>query len=484
MGIETLLMLEAAFTVVLLGYWVAIVIVLINDERDPTKTLAWLLILLLTPGFGLVFYYFFGRNWKKKTAKDPWRATMREVARPTVEGYRARYEQDMRDAYMWGEARDVEHLMTLIATGDGSRPAGAYDVDLMPSGEEKFARLLVDLAGARDTIDIQYFIWERDELTAKITAVLLERLAAGVEVRMLNDFVGNIRYKKDELKRLSRAGARVEYDVKSLGAANYRNHRKMVVIDAVLAYTGGINVGQEYIDGGSRFPAWRDTHVRFHGPAVADLQRLFAERWHEVTGESLFTERFFPREYPTHGVRALAQVVATGVEDPWETARRAHVLAMGLAEERIWIQSPYFVPDDAVYEAMVNAALSGIDVRLMMTGWPDKKIAWYAAESYFRPFIEAGGRVFMYQAGFFHAKTMMVDSEMFSVGTLNLDVRSLELHKELMVWFYDERLTAEHAAIYERDLEKCKEITIVELDALTWIQVFRDSAARLASNLL
>lgn len=484
MASETLLMVEAVFSSVLLAYWIVIFIVLINDGRDPTKTLAWLLVLLLLPGFGLVFYYFAGRNWKKKTSKDSWLGEMREVSRPTVEGYRDRYAQDAQDACEWAEPRDLEHLMNLIETGDGSRPAGAYDVDLMPSGEEKFAKLLPDLAQAKDTINIQYFIWERDELSAKITAVLLERLAAGVEVRMLNDFIGNIRYKKDEIKRLQAAGARVDYDMKSLGAINYRDHRKMVVIDGVSAYTGGINVGQEYIDGGSRYPSWRDTHVRFHGPAVADLQRLFAERWHESTGESLFTERFFPVEYPTHGVRTLAQVVATGVEDPWETARRAHVLAMGLAEERIWIQSPYFVPDDAIYEAMINAALAGIDVRLMMTGWPDKRIAWFAAESYFRPFIEAGGRVFLYEAGFFHAKTMMIDSAMFSVGTLNLDIRSLELHKELMVWFYDEALTAEHAATFETDLEQCKEITIEHLDNLTWLQVLRDSAARLASNLL
>ncbi len=468
----------------LLIYWAIILVVLINDGRDPTKTLAWLLVLWLFPGLGLVFYYFLGRNWKKKTAKGKWIHEVRRLGSPTVDRYRETYAKDAEDGRAWALERDYEHLVGLIETADGSQPMAAYDVDLMHSGEEKFDKLVADLSQAKDTINIQYFIWERDDLTARICAVLLERLQAGVEVRMLNDFIGNIQYKKDQLKTLSQAGARIKYDVTDLGKINYRNHRKMVVIDAVLGYTGGINVGQEYIDGGPRYPSWRDTHVRFHGPAVADLQRLFAARWHEATDENLFTERFFPLEYPTHGRRSLAHVVATGVEDKWESARRAHVVAMGLADERIWIQSPYFVPDDAVYEAMINAALSGIDVRLMMTGLPDKKIAWYAAQSYFQPFIEAGGRVFYYEAGFLHAKTMLIDSELYTVGTLNLDIRSLELHKELMVWFYDSELAAQHIEAFEHDLEGCREVTIADIDALTPLQIFRDSAARLTSNLL
>ncbi len=448
----SILTFQGVLAAALFVYWVAIFIVLINDQRDPTKTLAWLLVLWVLPFFGLVLYYFAGRNWKKKVAKGPWVHEVRELARPTLERVRARYAEDSRQAHEWARERGYEDVVTLIENADGATPLPAYDVKLMPSGEEKFANLLEDLSSARDTINIQYFIWERDELTAKITSVLMERLHAGVEVRVLNDYIGNIQYKKDELKRLTGAGAQVKYDITALGRANYRNHRKMVVIDAVLGYTGGINVGQEYIDGGSRYPTWRDTHVKFTGPAVAELQKLFSTRWHEATGVSLFTERFFPLEYPTGQRRVLAQTVATGVEDPWESARRVHVAAMGEASSRVWIQSPYFVPDDAVYEAMINAALSGLDVRLMMTGWPDKKIAWYAAESYFRPLLEAGGRIFWYEKGFFHAKTMTIDGKMFCVGTMNLDIRSLELHKELMVWFYDEQLAAEHEAIYERDL--------------------------------
>ena len=476
--------LPALLSVAVLLYWIVIVIVLINDGRDPTRTLAWLFVLFAFPGFGLIFYYFFGRNWKKKTMKGEWIKDIRRISEPTLQRIRDTHTADSENARAWSLEHGYSHLTRLIERADGAVPLAAYDVKILPNGAEKFAQLTDDLSSARETINIQYFIWEHDELTARLTDVLLERLSAGVEVRMLNDYIGNIQYKKDEIKRLRLAGAKIQYDVTDLGKVNYRNHRKIVTVDGVLGYTGGINVGQEYIDGGNRFATWRDTHVRFTGPAVSELQKLFASRWHESTGEGLFTERFFPLEYPVGTRRTFTQIVSTGVENPWEPARRAHVVAMGVAKERLWIQSPYFVPDDAIFEAIVNAALSGVDVRFMMTGIPDKKIAWYAAESYFRPVLEAGGRIFQYHAGFFHAKTMTVDTNLCCIGTMNLDIRSLELHKELMAWFYDPTLAQQHDRIFEEDLEHCDEITLENIDALTPLQVFRDSAARLASNLL
>ena len=465
-------------------YWIAILIIMINDGREPTKTLAWLFLLVVFPGFGLIFYYFFGRNWKKKTMKGAWIKEIRGLVNPVFKRIQDTYAADSDEARAWSDEHGYAHLTKLIETSENSVPLPAYDVDLMPSGEEKFTKLIEDISKATDSINIQYFIWERDELTARLTTALLERLKAGVEVRMLNDYIGNIQYKKDEITRMREAGAKINYDVKEIGKVNYRDHRKIVVIDGVLGYTGGINVGQEYIDGGEKYPTWRDSHVRFWGPAVAPLQGLFSARWHEQTGENLFVERFFPLEYPVGEKRSLAQVVSTGVENPWESARRAHVVAMGLAKKRLWVQSPYYVPDDAVQETLVNAALSGIDVRFMMTGWPDKKIAWYAAESYFRPLLEAGARVYHYNAGFFHAKTMTVDGMLACIGTMNLDIRSLELHKELMVWFYDQALAEEHERIFEADLEHCDEFTLEKLDSRTPMQVFRNSAARLASNML
>jgi len=468
----------------LVVYWILVAIAVITDDREPTETLAWLLILFAAPIIGLVFYVLFGRNWKKRTAKNPKVAIIRAAATPSISGIRERYSAAQTEGIEWATPKGYDRLIKLISSADGATVLPAYDVEILRDGATKFAALKKDLAAAKETINIQYFIWERDKLTAELTEILLDRLAAGVEVRMLNDWAGNLVYKKDELKRLQDAGMKFHWDVTDLRLINYRNHRKMVIIDSVRGYTGGINVGQEYIDGAPHYPAWRDTHVRFTGPAVMELQKMFSVRWFDVTGEDLFSERFFPAEYPETGRRTLTQIVATGVDMPWDPARRAHMESMGSARDRIWIQSPYFVPTPDVYSTMLDAALSGIDVRFMMTGWPDKKIAWYAAESFFRPLVLAGAKVYRYNKGFFHAKTITVDGEMAAIGTMNFDIRSLALHKELMAWFYDSEIAAQHEAIFLDDMKECEEMTLELIDSWTAGQRLRNASARLASNLL
>jgi cardiolipin synthase len=320
--------LSLIVTAVLVVYWVVVAVVVVTDDREPTETLAWLLVLLAFPFIGVLFYVMFGRNWKKKAARDPRVAALAKAAQPTLDRVRARYKDVHTEALAVASAQGHDKLIHLIERTEGATVLPAHNVEVLVNGQVKFDALKADLAAAKDTINIQYFIWERDQLTAELTEILLDRLAAGVEVRMLNDWAGNLVYKRDELKRLQAAGMRFHWDVTDLRLINYRNHRKMVIIDATKGYTGGINVGQEYIDGGKHYPHWRDTHVRFDGPAVMELQKLFARRWMDVDGEDLHTERFFPTEYPETGPRTLTQIVATGVDVTWDPARRAHMVAM------------------------------------------------------------------------------------------------------------------------------------------------------------
>lgn len=483
MGWQSIQSSPSWVAIALLAYWVGVAIVVITDDREPTETLAWLLVLFAAPLVGLAFYGLFGRNWKKRTLRDPSLEKIRAISEPTMRRVREAHSAQA-EALAWAEGSEFSHVMTLIANTEGAVAMPAYDAELLIDGEAKFAALKRDLARAKESINLHYFIWERDALTAELTTILLERIAAGVEVRMLNDFVGNLPYRKDELQRLKAAGAQVHQDVIDPRQINYRNHRKIVVIDGVLGYTGGINVGQEYIDGAPRYPAWRDSHCKFSGPAVADLQRLFAVRWWSRTGENLFTERFFPVDYPDAGRRTLAQTVSTGVDVPWDPARRAHLVGMGDAKQRIWIQSPYLVPTPDIFSAMIDAALSGVDVRFMMTAWPDKKIAYYAAETFFRPLVEAGVQVYRYERGFLHAKTMTIDGRVLVIGTMNFDIRSLALHKELMVWFYDPLLAEKNERAFIEDMKACERITIEEIESWTPVRRLRNASARLAANLL
>ena len=223
--------------------------------------------------------------------------------------------------------------------------------------------------------------------------------------------------------------------------------------------------------------------MRIVGPGVLRLQELFAARWFEVERESLFTEKYFPRWEGDPG-SIMTQVVAHGVEDWWQSSSRAYEIAITAADKRVLIQSPYYVPTESMQEALVNTALSGIEVHFMMTGWPDKKIAFNAAKTFWRPLLEAGAHVHLYDKGFFHAKSMVVDGEAVAVGTMNLDTRSLELHKELMLWVYDEEFARINEQIFYDDLKECHEVTLDDVTGLGAGAKFRNSAARLASKLI
>ena len=468
-------------------YWVVLVVMVIMDDREPSITLAWLFILMLLPFLGVFFYIFFGRDWKVVARRKGWIQTLRRVEteemapiwdRNAAASARFRQEWDSSMAVPIQRAITNENVSALLP---------ASSLELFNDGAHKFRRLKEDLAGARRFIHMQYFIWEQDRLSAELVPILLDRLEAGVEVRITYDWMGCIWFRKTELRQLARAGAQVRADVTDLLRINYRNHRKIVVVDGEIGYTGGMNVGQEYIDGGKRFATWRDTHVRLTGQAVAALEKLFASRWFEQKKEheNLFGVEYMPAPDPEAvATGTLVEVAAQGVEDPWSAARRTHMVAIGQAEESVWIQSPYFIPDYSIYDVMINAALSGIDVRFMMTGIPDKPVALWAAQTYYRKLIEAGAHIYLYTAGFLHAKTIVVDGSVSAVGTMNMDQRSLKLHKEMMVWVFDKGFARQVAGAFEVDMADCREVTIEDVLAVGRLKKFRNQAARLFSNVL
>jgi len=473
-------LLGIAFYVVILG----VMLTLIYEERDPSTTLAWVLILLLLPGLGVVIYVLFGRNWRLIARSDHRRIEALRLGAEMLEPIYARHAAGIAEL----QHRDpplIGRLITAIKTQVGAEPLPCTDLEIFPRGAEKFARLYSDIESATDHVHLEYFIWEQDSLTAGFCSLLAEKVRQGVEVRVLYDWVGSITYGKRQLKALRKAGAGVSADAAKWTKLNYRNHRKIAVIDGRVAYTGGMNMGQEYIDGKPRYESWRDTHVRFGGPLVADLQRLFAIRWLRATKESVFSERYFPvldHEVATNSV--WAQVVNSGPESTWRAVRNAFLIAIASAETRVQIQSPYFIPDQGIEDALVAQSLAGVETRLMMTGVPDKKIPWWAAFTYIDDFVRAGGRVFQYQAGFFHPKTMTIDGSVAVIGTTNFDIRSFELHDELSIFFYDEGVAASQDAIFEEDLANSAEYTLEDAHDIGRLHRMRNAMARLSSRVL
>jgi cardiolipin synthase len=476
-------MLTQIITPVIVVYVIVVVVILIYEDRDPSTTLAWLLILLFLPVVGIPLYFFAGRVW-------PWRRHRARIdAVSAAEGHRVLpavyashqlWANERRSRY---DGTDVAKIITMIERQSDGHPLPAETVEIFTSGAEKFDRLLADMEAATDHIHLQYFIWERDELTARVADVLRRKVAEGVEVRIMYDFVGSLMYSKDELKSLKAAGVRVEADLTKLNELNYRNHLKIAVIDARIGYTGGMNMGQEYIDGGARFDAWRDTHMRATGPFVAEFQRLFAARWFVRHKENLWNGRYFPvQQLADPSSAIMLQLVHSSVGDQWEAVKQTFLQAVASADRSVRIQSPYFVPDQSFHDALLTVGVAGIDVRFMMTGVPDKKIAFWAARTYLPKVVASGVRVYQYTAGFFHAKSLAVDSTFCAIGTANIDVRSFSLHDELAVFIYDEEITRQVELQFETDRAYCREVTAEELENEGRLARFRNSVMRLASR--
>jgi cardiolipin synthase A/B len=480
----TIITIYELLGVALLFVVLGLVFSLVYEERDPSTTLAWVLLLVLFPFFGVVLYVVFGRNWRHIGATDRKRTEALALGREALAPIYERHA-DEAAAFLGMSPPVAARLSSAILAQNGTELLPCHDPEIFTSGAEKFERLYGDIEGATDHIHLEYFIWEQDVLTKRFCNLLAEKVRQGVEVRVLYDWVGSLGHGKRQLRDLERVGAHVQADAAELIRLNYRNHRKIAVVDGRVAYTGGMNMGQEYIDGKPRYESWRDTHVRFGGPLVADLQRLFCERWRRTCGEDLFAERYFPvlAEAPER-CAVWSQVVHSGPESPWPAVRNAFLLAISSAEKRLRVQSPYFVPDEAIQEALVAEALAGVDVQLMITGVPDKKVPWWAAFTYVDDLVGAGARVFHYRAGFFHAKTMTVDGAIAIIGTTNFDIRSFALHDELSVVFYDSAMAAETDAAFDDDLTRSAEFTAADVERVGRLGRMRNALARLSSRLL
>ncbi len=485
-GIQASAVIAIVVYVLILTALAGVVLTLVTDDRDPSTVIAWLLLILLVPLFGVVLYFFIGRNYRRGSAhRDAERERQSTLAANALAPTYSASEGFTRSATA-ALATSPGARIEAIGRHEGLVPLLPADsVEVFVAGAEKFPRLISDMASARSYIHLMYLIWEQDELTARVTDVLLDRLEAGVEVHIIYDWLSCVTYRKDELKRLAAAGATVVPCYRRLPHINYRNHMKMAIIDGAIVYTGGMNMGQEYIDGGRRFATWRDTHLRMTGPIVAPFIALYATTWIE-NGRSEDLASDYVHEPVVHraGHGTPVQMLHSSVSTRAKTIRDAFITALLASQQRVWIQSPYFVPDEPLITAMCVAAASKIDVRFMMTGVPDKRIPWWVAQAYYAPLLEAGVKVYQYTAGFLHAKTVTVDDDLCIIGTCNWDIRSIILHDEVVAVIYDDGIASTYARQYELDMAHCRRIT--DDDLATWGRGvrLRNSVLRLFSRLL
>jgi cardiolipin synthase len=365
--------------------------------------------------------------------------------------------------------------------------SGGNAVDVYPDTARAFAALLDAVAAARHHVHLEYFILRNDETGRRLLDLLADKAREGVQVRLLFDAMGCLHLKRSVLRPLQDAGGRAVAflplnPVRSLIRVNLRNHRKVTVVDGRVGFTGGMNIGDEYLGKSPRLGYWRDTFMRLEGPAVADLQRVFCDDWEFASGESLEGDGYFPAAGQAGPHRV--QVAESGPDQETNTIREMYFMAILAARRRLWIASPYLIPDAGLLDALRLARFRGVDVRLLTLRRPDHYISYYAGRYYNAEMLRLGVQVYQYDKGMMHSKLMMVDGCWGMVGSANLDNRSLHLNFEVGCALHSPELVADLEASFERDLEDATLLDRRAIDSRPLLSRVVDNACRLmAPNL-
>lgn len=448
--------------------------------RTAQGALAWAMSLFFMPYLTLVPYLVFGRS-----RFDAYIKARRHADKQMHQAMAALNWRPWVDEALSASASPASRQLRALPRL-GRMPCLANNqVQLLIDGEAAFAEILAALASARQVILLQFFIIRDDLLGRRLQSLLLERAAAGVQVYVLYDGVGSHalpRYFSDTM----RAGG-IQVHAFTTGGGllsrfqlNFRNHRKIVVVDGECGFLGGLNVGVEYLGHKPPLAPWRDTHVQVRGPVVACLQESFAEDWFWASHH--LPPLLLPEAYAGEGM--LCQLIASGPADPQETCALLFVEAINSARERVWITSPYFIPDEALFSALRLAVLRGVEVRILLPARPDHRVVYAASSLYAFEALRAGIRVFRYQPGFLHQKVMLIDDDVASVGSANLDNRSFRLNFEITLLTFDSGFAAEVEQMLELDFARSRELLASDYKNLRRLQQLAMRVARLISPIL
>ncbi len=450
-------------------------------RKDPVATLAWLQAILLLPGLGAVLYLAFGadrieRRYRRRRRR---RGELSPDDAPIASHLVATPPPELADPV-------ADTLRVAIATSR-RLPTRGNCVRVF----DRVADLYADMAGAireaSRTVHLEYYIFQPDRTGMEFLRLLEDKAADGVEVRLLLDSVGSRRLTAAHLAPLVESGGKVGWFLPLRAfprrrALHLRNHRKITVVDGTLAYTGGVNIGDEYRGLWARHPPWRDTHLRVRGPAVHQIHHVFADDWYFTTGEDIVGPERFPAQEPAGS--DTVQVVASGPDDPARSIHTTIFHAIALARDRVWIETPYFVPDVPILMALTTAARRGVDVQLLVPLRTDHPLVDRAGESFLAELLEAGVRVHRYEAGMLHSKLVVVDGQWGMLGSANMDIRSFRLNFEVNLLVLSPRLAARLEERFRADLVHATPYSWVDLDSMSVTRRITTSACRLLAPVL
>jgi len=458
-------------------------LVIFLENRHPTQTITWLVVLGSFPLLGFIFYLLFGRNYKKERIFRK-KYFLDKQAFLTVEG-----EINELPAGRQGKYEGQQHKLVTLAQRLGNSPISfTTETKTLANGNETFGHILKELKKAKHHIHLEYYIVRDDEIGREIKAILCRKAREGVEVRFLYDAVGSWQLSRKYVADLKKAGV----DAIPFGPVklpflnnkfNFRNHRKIIVIDGTTGFVGGLNIGDEYLGRVKKIGFWRDTHLMLKGDAVRSLQLIFLQDWYYMTNKSLLTDDYL-LQVPAGRDLGGVQLIAGGPDNEWTAIKKIFFSMITSAQKSVWIASPYFIPDEDIKSALQVAALSGIDVRLLVPNKPDKRIVFHASRSYFPDLLEAGVKVYEYQKGFMHSKIVIVDGELASIGTSNMDMRSFHLNFEVNAFLYRTESTRKLVNDYLNDMKDSKKLELESFQKRHLGYRLLESTSRLLSPLL
>lgn len=438
------------------------VLIIFFQRKNPTTVWAWLLVLYCVPVLGFGLYLLLGQNFRKERMFK-----MKEIEGEVKYAIRRQEESIYRRRLRLRDP-EQERFRSLILYNLNEGEAvltDNNDVQVFTDGKEKFKALIDEMEHARRYIHLQYYIIKNDELWQKIEEVLLRKARQGVEIRVLFDSMGCRTMHNRDWERLEAAGIEVaEFFPAVLGKlqlrVNYRNHRKIAVIDGRVGFVGGFNIGREYLGRDKKFGYWRDTHICIEGAAVTSLAVRFVLDWNYAASENLFLKDYLFEipEYQKNG-RDPMQIISSGPDSRSKVIRNNYLRLIHMAKKNVYIQTPYFIPDEDILEALKIAAKSGIDVRIMIPCKPDHPFVYWATYSYLGDMIAAGAKCYTYDNGFLHSKCMCVDGLVTCMGTANMDIRSFALNFEVNAVIYSARTTRCLEDAFDKDIEKSTLVT-------------------------
>ncbi|MFH6605100.1 cardiolipin synthase [Maribacter algicola] len=456
-------------------------------NKNPVKTISYLFALAVFPFLGLLVYYFFGQDYRKSKIFEKKYFLDNDKIRKWSDSFNLDDEEKEDFEEDFGDG--VFKIYKLLKNNQRAVLTFDNEVEILINGEMKFKRLLEDLEKAQNHIHLEYFVLFDDEVGNLVIDRLCAKAKSGVQVRLIYDDVGS-RISRKTKKKLRDSGVRYYpfmpvFFSNSTSKVNYRDHRKIVVIDGNIGYVGGINLDKKYDNSLKNKRFWRDTHLRIEGSAAGSLQAAFLLSWNFVSKQEVEIEEvWFPRSEPKTKAPTAVQIAASGPDTDWANIMEAFFCAITSARKCIYISSPYFMPNAQILTALTTASRSGVDVRIIIPKVSDSWPAQYATDSYIEELEHSGVQMYRYKKGFVHAKTLVIDDVFSSIGTANMDYRSFALNFEINALIYDKEVNRQMKRIFEKDLEECEEIEYERWVERSIVRKLQESFARLLAPLL